>query len=230
MPIVLPPTFAQEFERPQPSNPMVWFLELELAKPLADDVPGVILRVCDWHEQLQWPLGSPDDETWYPFPFAFTEIDQNQEGDLPQLGLSVDNTARTLMRFLHEGDGLEGNRALLHAVPSIALGLAWPDQEAHTFELQIADAEADSESVAFRLEDVNYFDRMSPQDRYAAARCRWAYGRGECGAVVNVLAAFQRCRKTVDACNDIGQDHVNRGLPRLHPTRFGGFAGLPARR
>ena len=48
--------------------------------------------------------------------------------------------------------------------------------------------------------------------------------------IVNAVAAYTTCPKTLGACIARGQDHAARGLPVLHPARFGGFPGIPRQR
>jgi hypothetical protein len=102
--------------------------------------------------QLQWPLSDPGSTTWYPFPFEFSPIEQNQEGDLPQLELTVDNTARFLSEYLHAGNGMEGNPATLFLVPTNALSLAYPNHQYQRWDLQVAGAVMNDEGVGIRLE------------------------------------------------------------------------------
>lgn len=233
MPIQLPASFQSEIERPHGSNPMVCFVELQLAKPQksGDSVlPPLLFRVCDWHTFLAWPTGSPTGETWYPFNFTFSPVEQNKEGDLPQLDLTVDNSTRTLQRYLHNGEGFEGNYCHVYLVPANGLAIAHPNHEFAKWELQVAGCTADDEAVTFRLERANFFSRLSPVDRYGAQRCRWRFGSEECGYVINEVAAYTTCPKTLDACIDRGQDHLSRGLPVVHPRRFGGFPGIPRQR
>lgn len=233
MPLELPQTFKTEIERPHGSNPLIWLIELELVRAsMAGDsvLPPIIFRIAQWHTELAWPASSPLAETWYPFNFSFTPIEQNQEGDLPQIDLSVDNTSRTLMRYLHNGDGLEGNYCKLLLVPANGLAVAYPNHEYQQFDLQIAGAMANDEAVTFRLERANFFTKQSPQDRFVAARCRRDYGSLECGYIINEVAGFQTCPKTIEACTERGLDHALRGLPVLHPRRFGGFPGIPKQR
>lgn len=233
MPVTLPQSFLQEIERPWGTNPLIWLLELEVVRPSVGDsgaIPAILLRICNHHEPITWPVGSPAGEVWYPFNFSFTPIAQSQDGDLPQIDLSIDNTARTLMRYLHDGDGCEGNYARLILVPANGLSIAYPNHESQQWDLRVSGCLANDEAATFRLERANFFTRTSPQDRFVASRCRWGYGSRECGAVVNETASFQRCPKTVDACAEIGEDHRSRGLPVLHPERFGGFPGLPKQR
>lgn len=234
MPLTIPPSIQAEAERPHGTNRAIWFVEVECAKPFRTGpstvVPGVLLRITNWHEEVVWPLLAPDTWTWSPFNFAFSPIEQTQDGDLPALDMSIDNVTRMLMRFLHEGDGLEGNRVRLYLVNEAGLGLTYPDHEFMSWELDIASAQANDEAVSFRLEKVNFFSRLAPQDRYTAGRCRWEYGGIDCGYVLNAVAGFQTCPKTLSACADRGLDHLARGLPVLHPRRFGGFPGIPTQR
>jgi hypothetical protein len=223
MPLILPDSLRSEVAKTHGTVPYVWLAEIELARPDIG-VPAVLFPITSYHTEVTWPIGSPNVRTWYPFPFTFTPIEQNQEGDLPQVEMAVDNTTRTLMRYLHEGDGMEGNAATLYLLTETALAIAYPDHEAQRIDLRIAGASA-GDAVSFRLEHPNYFARRSPQDRYIPGRCRLEYGSTACGYVLNAFAAFPTCPKTSDACALRGDDHVARGLPRLHPKRFGGTPG-----
>jgi hypothetical protein len=74
--------------------------------------------------------------------------------------------------------------------------------------------------------DESFAPGQSPNDRDVASRCCWAFGSAECGYVINAAAAYTTCPKTLSACIARGQDHAARGLPVLHPARFGGFPGI----
>lgn len=233
MPITLASAFKTPIEQPHSADPLLWLVDLEISaafKSGGSVVPAVVLRVSSHSAEIQWPLDSPDEQTWYPYNFSFTPIEQNQEGDLPQIDLTVDNSARLLMRFLHAGDGMEGNRCTIYLVPLSAIATQWPNHVYQSWDLRIAGSWANEESVTFRLERANFFSRLAPQDRYVAARCRWAFGSPECGYIINAVAAYTSCPKTLAACIARGQDHASRRLPVLHPGRFGGFPGIPRQR
>lgn len=234
MPVNLAQQFIDEIEKPQGSSALVWLLELEIAVPYQvgpTTIPGVIFRAANYPSEIVWPPSDPNGPiTWYPFNFGFTPIEQNSEGDLPQVELTVDNSTRTLMRYLHTGNGFEGNLCKLYLVPEDALTVAHPNHVFQLWELAIAGTVANDEVVSFRLENPNYFTLRRPQDRYVAGRCRWAFGSEECGYIKNVIAAYQTCPKTLDACIARGQDHAARGLPVVHPDRFGAFPGIPRQR
>jgi phage-related protein len=229
MVLSLPSTFKQEGERPQGTNPWLWLLELVISR--GDELlPPVILRTTSGQTQLQWPLSDPGSTTWYPFPFEFSPIEQNQEGDLPQLELTVDNTARFLSEYLHAGNGMEGNPATLFLVPTNALSLAYPNHQYQRWDLQVAGAVMNDEGVGIRLEMPNFLTTMSPMDRYVPSRCRWQYGSGQCGYVLNGFAAFLTCPKTIGACIERGADLVTRGLPAVLPGNYGGHPGVSVQR
>lgn len=233
MPITLPASFDSR-EEVHSTDGYLWFVEVQLQRPYRIDpstiAPALLLRVVNYHEPIEWPVSGPIYQQWEPFNFKLTTQTSNQEGDLPSIQLSVDNTARVLMRHLHEGNGLEGNYCKLYLVPQSGLAIAYPNQEAQEFTFDIASATANDEAVTFKLERANFFTRQSPQDRFSARRCRREFGGIACGYVQNALAGFATCSKTQVACIARGDDHVARGLPRLHPMRFGGFPGIPKQR
>lgn len=231
MPITLPAGMQLEAERPQGRGPWIWLCEIELA-PATPSLAQTVFRMTSYDQVVTWPaaFSSPPAKTWHPFPFEFTEIEENQEGDLPQMDLAVDNTARTLMRYLHSGDGCVGNAVQLYLVHEDGLDIASPDEEYLTWPLRIAQVMATDTQVTFRLEDPNWFERRVPADRFIANRCRWRFGGPECGYPVNAVAAYTTCGGTLSECILRGQDEAVRRLPVLHPLRFGGFRGIRVQR
>ena len=217
-----------EIERPQGGQGMVWLLELTLDRG-SETTPPVIARLCDGNSVLQWPLGDPDTTTWYPFPFAFSPVEQTNEGDLTRVQLTVDNATRMLMRWLHAGNGFEGNPAKLILVPRAALSIAYPAHEFESIELQVMDAGANDEAVTLRLGSPNWFNLNSPSERHLPG-CKHEYGGEDCGYVLNAFAAFPTCPKTIDACSERGEDMVARGLPEILPGNYGGKIGLSRQR
>lgn len=231
MPIILPASMASEIEKPHGAAPMLWMVEIELAKMYrsgATIVPAVVARLTSWQDEIDWPVDDPVPKTWTPYGFTLTPIKQDGEGNLPQLDLTIDNSTRLLMRHLHDGSGLEGNACRLYLVSAAGLAIAYPNHERIELALQIAEANANDEAIQLRLERANFFERTSPTDRYNAATCRWAstFGGPECGYVLNEVAAYSTCTGTLDACVLRGLDHLARGVPVVHPKRFGGFPGI----
>ena len=236
MPITLAQQFKDAIERPHgsASDRLLWLIELQLKRSYKSGVtivPSLVARVCSTEQTLVWPTGGPTATyEWFPANFTFTPIEQDQEGTLPQMDLTVDNTSRVLMPYLHDGDGMEGNYCHVYLVPESAIEVPHPNHVFQKWELQVAGTFANEEGVTFRLERANFFTRMVPQDRFTARQCRWAFGSAECGYIINDVAAYSTCPKSLTACVARGQDHAARGLPVLHPGRFGGFPGIPTQR
>lgn len=233
MPLILPNSFATR-EEVHSSDEYLWLVQVQLQKAYRVDastvMPAVMLRAVNYHETIEWPLNAPDVTYWEPFNFELSSMRETSEGDLPTVQLTIDNSARTLMRMLHDGDGLEGNEVQIHLVPRGALALEYPDHEGRTWKMQIASASADDRVVTFKLERANFFTRSAPQDRFSARRCRWVFGGAECGYVQNGFAGYTTCGKTFADCVARGADMQLRGLPKIHPKRFGGFPGIPKQR
>lgn len=230
MPIVLPSTIKAEIERPHGTQPLLWLLELEVDQG-GPGVPPLILPLCDGKAPIVWPVGNPTTQTWYPFPFTFSPIEQTQEGDLVSIDLTIDNSTGMLMRWLHDGNGLEGNRATLWLVPTSGLAIAYPNHEFRgPLQLEVASAGANADAVTFRLAMPNWFNVSSPNERYVGEVCKHQFGSGECGYVINSFAAFSRCSKLLGACVVRGDDLVARGLPAVLPGNFGGHPGISRRR
>ena len=221
-------SFKTEIERPQGGSGSVWLLELTLDRG-TESTPPVIARLCDGNTELQWPLGDPATTTWYPFPFTFSPVEQTNEGDLTQVQVSIDNSTRMLMRWLHAGDGLEGNPAKLFLVPRAALAIAYPAHEFESIDLEVLSANAADEALSLRLGAPNWFSIASPSERHTP-KCKHPYGSSRCGYVLNAFAAFPTCPKTIDACAERGADMVARGLPDVLPGNFGGKLGLTRQR
>lgn len=224
----LPASFLSSIEQAHGPG-FVWLLEIELDRG-SDTVPPVLLRICDQEQPVTWPVSDPEARVWHPFPFQFTPVEQTEAGELTSIDLSVDNTARLLMRWLHDGNGLEGNRVDVYLVARNGLAIAHPNHEYEQIELEIAGAAASYDAVTFRLSRPNWFSIMSPTDRYVPKRCRWTFGSSECGYPINEFAAYTRCPKTIEACTERGDDMVARGLPRLLPDNYGGHPGISTQR
>jgi len=217
-------------ERPHGRTPWVWLWELELERR-TKVLPAVVFRFNSSDDEITWPPGAGAPDTFYPFPCDWSEIEESNEGDLPGIDLIVDNTSRTLARFIHAANGFQGNAATLILTHADALAApAYPNHEFFRFDFVVSDAVVTAETVTLRLEQASFFEVRVPTDRYVAGRCRWRFGSIECGYPITAVAAYTTCNKTLADCIARGEDEVFRRIPKLHPKRFGGFPGIPQQR
>jgi len=226
---VLPAHMRAPTERPQGQEAPLWLLEVVLDRG-SESLPPVLLRICDGDQELQWPLGDPGLTRWYPMGFSFTPVEQTAEGSLTQVDVSIDNTARMLMPWLHQANGLEGNPARLFLVYQNGLSIAYPAHEFDVSEWEVQQSSASDEAVSLRLAMPNWFEISSPTDRYIPKKCRHEFGSDDCGYVINAFSAFQRCSKLITACNDRALDMKARGLPPVLPGNFRGYPGISNQR
>lgn len=228
----LPVTMRTAAEKPHQPLAWIWLWQIELQRRSAT-LPAVVLRMTSAERTIEWPPAgtAPPRLSWYPVQFTHGSLENSAEGDLPSVDLTIDNTARTLMPILHSGDGFEGNAASLYLVHESALeSPAYPDHEFQLWDFVIAEANASESTVTLRLEQPNFLDLRIPSARFLASRCRLQFGGPDCGYPITAVAAFTTCTKDVAACIARGDDEVARGLPRLHPERYGGFPGIPVQR
>lgn len=220
MVIQLPPGLRDTSQTPFPASPFLWLWEIEVENN-PTPTPSSVVRLVAAEEEIA--LGV---RTFYPFPIAQSAIEQSSEGNLPTLTLSVDNTGRWLMPYLDQVGGFLGNRARSWLVNRSAVS----ESDALRFTWHISSAEASAEAVTFRLEVPNPLLRRVPVDRFNPQTCRWVFGSVECGYIINAVAAFTTCGKTLADCIARGDDEDARRIPRRHPLRFGGFRGVPLAR
>lgn len=221
----LPSGFAALAEIAQQGKPWIWNLRIEAQ--LEPDVAPIVFPLTTYTAEVTWPPTGPDAEVYYPFPFKFDNIEQNSEGDLPQVDVVLDNSTRVMMDLAYQAHGFEGSQVRLVLLNEDTLDTATESVE---FRFEVVGSEANNESLTLRLGVRNFFEVQIPSDRFVANRCRHKHGGLRCGYIVNDVAAFSTCDKTLTACIAHGDDEVARGLPRLHPRRFGGFRGIPVQR
>lgn len=217
----IPSMLAPLAEIAQADKAWVWLLRVQAQ--VNSQTPAVVFLFTTRAQTVTWPPSGPSAETYYPFPFAFDNIEVGSEGDLPQLDVVLDNSTRVLMDLAHSANGFEGAEAVLHLVHEDTLGDAG---EVLTWSFEVESGDASGEGFVLHLAGQNFWQVQVPTDRFLRKRCRFQHGGEECGYVVNEVAAFQSCAKTPEACSAHGDDEVARQLPRLHPKRYGAFPGI----
>jgi len=194
--------------------PWLWLYEIELEKTT---INRTIARLVNYKAVVSW-----QSKNWYPFPVGHEAIEEDTEGNLPQLNLTIANVRRDWVRWLQVSQGMANLLATIHLVHMAHLGTG--DGLSQTF--QIRGGAATDEAITLTLEMPNYFNIPIPKDIFARNRCRWRFKSGECG----YRGSNTHCTKALfgtDGCIYHGADERANGRPVLHPRNFGGFPALP---
>jgi phage-related protein len=199
-------------------DPFIWLFEFEVPT-------GERYRLTNYPEKVEFGEDeSGDPLVYYPAPIAHSGIDQDGEGGLPTIKVSLaTGGAYWLTSVIDENDGLINMRAKVIIVSSRALD---DGNAAVIEEARIIGATMNHEVVTVELSAYNLFRARLPRFLYSRRRCRWIFGSLECGYNIN-LGSFNNCTYTLEACEERGDDEVANGLERQHPARFGGFPGIP---
>lgn len=221
-----PTTFYPDMEAAHGAA-WVWLWEFTVRRATAT-VPAAVVRLARWHQEVLYPAG-PSALTWSPFPFAHSEIVQSTDGSLPSVELTIDNTQRLVLPYLLGAGGVAGNEARALLLPQSHIGVV--GRVAMEWPFVVQEVIVSDTAAVFRMGSPNWLDVRTPTQRYTAGSCRWEeFGGEECGYIRNVVAAVERCDRTLTTCRLVGADEAARGLPVLHPKRFGGFPGIPVQR
>jgi lambda family phage minor tail protein L len=171
--------------------------------------------------------------TYSPFPITHDVIPRDNEGDLPETTLTVSNVSREIISTLETYNGLVGQQVKVILAHSLSLGNdAVPVGEEVFYVVRSA---ADAKAATLVLGTTNLHDLKVPKTRMMRTHCRHQYRSAQCGYSLDESNAnyLSGCDKTLDGkngCRVHGESYTAAGLTAIHPKRFGGFPGIPARR
>lgn len=160
-------------------------------------------------------------EIYRPYPIIHSALEQNSDGDLPQMELQIDNTSKLLAPYVDQEGGFLNRKIISKLVNADDLTATFP------FSWTIVACALTTQIATLRLEIDNWFERKVPMDVFHTFRCRHRFGDGRCGYVINSAAAFRDCDKNIDECIARGADMAARNLGARQPASFGGFLGIP---
>ena len=179
--------------------PWVWLFYIEL-----DD--SDYIAITNNQEAVTF-----DSITYDPFPVCFTEMQEDSEGNLTQLTLTVSNIDRVATNYLENSKFIE-KEVTFKLVNTEHLDSA-DYCVSQTF--QILKATGDQFNVTFTLGYFNFFKIPFPRDHYNRSRCRFEYKSTLCG----YAGSLSTCDKTLYGPNGC-DEHDNL-------ENWGGFCGIP---
>lgn len=201
--------------------PWIWLYELETLED-----PPTRYRLTNFTQTVEYGANSSGARLAYsPAPIIHGDIIADSDGSLPTITITVGHAGPIVASTIDGSDGFVGQPVRIMLVSSFELEN--PDA-AIIQEGEIVSASITSEGIAFKISAFNLFQLQSPPFIYSRRRCRYIFGSSECGYNVTAAGAgFSACPKTLGACGERGDDEVLRSLPRRHPSRFGGWPGIP---
>ncbi len=201
----------------------IWLYEIEVPTD-----PPTMYRLVRAPESVVYK-----GRTYSPFPISHDVIDRDIQGDLPETTLTVSNISREIISTLETYDGLVGQRVKIILAHSLVMGEdAVPVGEESFYVMRSA---ADAKAASLVLGTTNLHDLKVPKARMMRFHCRHQYRSAECGYSLDESNAnfLATCDKTLDGqngCRVHGESYTAAGLTAIHPDRFGGFPGIPAKR
>lgn len=167
---------------------------------------GATIRVVNNTEDIEWPAGSG--QIWTAFPFRLGDLTEDSRGEFPSWQLKISNVSKTMSRYLEQYKGGTDVKVVLRVVMSEHLDLAEPVMY-ETFSVE--DTGQDAIWAMFNLGPAFSTKRRFPPETYRKNFCQFKFKGIRCG--YNGSAA--ECNKTLKRCRELGNS-----------VRFGGEPGI----
>lgn len=203
MPVILNSEIIKQKNALHGGSPFLLLLEITI--PGVDDVLRVVLNT----EDIRWR-----GQNWQAFVFELDEIEQNSDGEIPQVELRVANPSRVFEPYVDMYDtyikrnGFEPIQVHILVINTADLSSNVPVVD-HEYELKTP--ECSGEWIKFTLGASNPFDLRFPGERLLKGHCRFRFRDRRCG----YAGADASCAHTLAACRQKGNS-----------VRFGGFPGI----
>lgn len=210
-----PETWRASSQRIRGTSPYLWGIVLQLHLDAT-----LNLAVALTNQPASWTAGGV---TFYPFPLSLEPIRTDRDGSLPTLQVTLSNRPRMLAPYF-ESPGCPAG--IVGSTLRVYLTNDGDKSEVWTWDFEVAEAVLSNDSVTLTCEVPNFLQVPVPQERFVDTCRHHAFGGSACGYVINAFSGYSSCPRTYAACVLRGIDMQNRGLPKLQPTRFGGFLGV----
>lgn len=201
--------------------------------------PATRIRITSYSTILNFGTYGPgatnpgDPIPYYPASVKHAPIRENADGDLPKLRVTVGNGRRLASDILRVHNGLKGMDARILLVRLDSLD---DPAAAMRFHFEVERSGAEESVVALDLGQSHLQRAQDPPFRFESNGCvhlhTSGFGGAACGYPIppspteTVGGGFSTCPGPFGACTIRGDDEEARGLPRLHPERWGGKKGI----
>lgn len=217
MPLTLSANLRAATQKMHTTQEWAWLLELEAD---VQTLARTLFRLTDAPEQLSLDMGGGQTKVFYPFPMAFGSLEDDSQGNVHSLTVSLSNVTQELIPYLFKGDGFMQRNAVLYIAHRSSMTVTDCIQRKY----KVTSAGADLSVVTMTMKAPINWEREIPQEQLGR-HCSAIY-QGEVCAYRGPLAS---CLFTYADCVAHGDEEVSRGYPRQHPARFDGFPALSMR-
>jgi lambda family phage minor tail protein L len=164
--------------------------------------------------------------TYYPFPISRGPIEWDSQASIPKTRVELANARRDFAHYLEQGHGFVDRQVTWRLVHTSFLASA---TDRMPMSWIVSEARINDAVIQLDLEARGFQNLRLPRERFLRDRCGWRFRSEECGYEPDAAlgANYRDCAKSVEDCEDRGDDEVARGLPRLHPLQYGGFPAVP---
>jgi lambda family phage minor tail protein L len=207
-------SLASALQKHQVAGTAPWFVLLDIYPNKAD--LSVVLRVVRNTDDVIW-----QGNTYVAFNFSIQSIEENSNGQLPNVTIQVSNVNRAVQGQLEPYSGGIGAKVVLTVVQSADLA-GDPVQQ---FTWTILEASATDQWVTFTLGAPNPLRRAFPNGQYVKNHCGVRFNTpamqavaDPAGAQCGYIGALTTCDLTLNGANGC-RFHNNE-------ARFFGFPGI----
>lgn len=199
------------------ADAVVYLLELQLDGSTA-------LRVARYDVPITY-----QGKTWSPLHFDVSNVRSASDGRIDDATVTVSNVRRYFVHY-YDAAAIAGRRVRLIVLP---VAEAADDDAGLETLFTVNLYEATETDLVLRIGTANPLSQPVPSERFARTHCRFLkeYGsaNSRCGYDATLSGALTTCDGTLEGsngCRAHGLNELSRGLPSLHPLRFGGFPGI----
>lgn len=223
MPVTIPQNFIEQIEKEKATSEFLWLWQLWGHKG-GDGIEPVVVQLANALSDVWW-----SGMQFHAYPITQTAVEEDGQGNMPSLDLTLANAGGLLMRYLQGKAGVKyfvGQDATAWLVNRSNMSAT--NYSRWDFQIDTWAADVSKGAVALRLQMPNWFRVITPMDRIHPQICDHQFGNleGGCPYVVNSFAAYTTCNQTLTDCRARGGDMVARSLPPLLPQMFGAFPGV----
>lgn len=223
MPVTVPQNFLEQIEKEKATSEFLWLWQLWGHRG-GNGLEPVVVQLVNAPADVWW-----GGMQFHAYPITQTEVEEDGQGNLPAIDLSMANAGGLLMRYLQGKDGVKyfvGQDATAWLVNRS--NMSQTNFARWDFMIDTWSSDVTRGAVAMRLQMPSWYRVITPTDRIHPQICDHQFGNleGGCPYIVNSFAAFTECNQTLPDCKARGADLVARNLPPLLPQMFGAFPGV----